>query len=96
MKDFEYSWDDDIFLLHIQLNNKGQSEYKICIKRKYEGGKSKKELMKVTKNESFRFIISRTHPKEQKFLLEFPKSITIEVYKIDDRAYYPTEAFYVG
>jgi hypothetical protein len=95
MKQFEYIWaSDNVFLLHVQFNVGGK-QHKVFILRDYEG-QIKKEEVEIKNEESYRMIVSRTHPKEKRVVFEYPQENTIEVYKIDDRAYYPTESFFVG
>lgn len=97
MRKFVYTWTDDIFLLHIQLNKTEDVEHTAVLIRQYEGGKEKKEIIQIGKNaKSHRFIVSRTHPKERQFKIEYPEKILLQAFKIDDRAYYPTEAFFAG
>lgn len=96
MKRFSHNWTDDFFLLHIQLNHDGDVESEALVIRRYEDGSVGSETVKVKKNtKSHRFIISRTHPRERSFAIEYPEHIILEAFKIDDRAYYPTESFYV-
>jgi hypothetical protein len=96
MKRFEHVWNNEFFLLHIQLNNTDTS-FDSIVTRKYEGGEYKTEVESVRKNEkSHRFIVSRTHPKETSILIDYPENVILEAFKIDDRAYYPTEPFFVG
>jgi hypothetical protein len=95
MKHFEYNWtSDDVFLLHVQFNADGK-QHKIFICREYEG-RTKREELEIKDEKSYRMIVSRTHPKEKRLVIEYPRQNSIEVFKIDDRAYYPTESFYVG
>jgi hypothetical protein len=95
MKQFEYIWaSDNIFLLHVQFNAAGK-KHKVFICREYEG-QTKKEELDIKDQKSYRMIVSRTHPKERRVVIEYPQENNIEVFKVDDRAYYPTESFYVG
>ena len=97
MKQFEHIWTNEFFLLHIQLNNSGNINFEAIVTRQYEDGQSKKETVSVKQDvKSHRFIISRTHPKEKQVIVEYPDSVILEAYKVDDRAYYPTESFFVG
>lgn len=99
MKKFSYQWDDEIFLLHIQLNNDSGKSTEAKIIRKYTGSDSKNEQENIDIDKatsSHRFIVSRTHPKETSFEIEYSDDLVLHVFKIDDRAYYPTEAFYIA
>lgn len=97
MKRFEYNWSSDIFLLHIQLNNDSDITFDATVTREYEGGNPRTEVISVKHDvKSHRFIVSRSHPKENKVVIDYPKGVTLEAFKVDDRAYYPTESFFVG
>lgn len=97
MKEFKYEWTTDIFLIHVQLSGFGNSELEIDLIREYEGGKAKEEKINIAKNTgSYRFIVSRTHPKEKEFIVKYPNEVILEAFKIDDRAYYPTESFFMS
>jgi len=96
-KKFSYTWTEDIFLLHIQLTHPGTSENQVTVTRQYEDGSTRSEIVKVKKEvKSHRFMVSRSHPREKAFIIEYSKDIVLEAFKLDDRAYYPTESFYVG
>jgi hypothetical protein len=95
IKTFKHIWGEDFFLLHIQLNNNNLL-FNSIITREYTDGKSRKETINVQPNvDSYRFILSRTHPKECNVTVEYPSGVVLEAFKLDDRAYYPTEAFFV-
>jgi hypothetical protein len=97
MKRFFHHWTDDFFLLHIQLNNGKGLEGDIVVMRQYEDGTVRNEIVAVKKEmKSHRFMISRTHPGEKSFSIAYPEDIVLEAFKVDDRAYYPTESFYKG
>lgn len=95
MKKFNYEWNGEIFLLHIQVNSESNLSNKISIIRNYGEGGEKIENKNIEfVNFSHRFIISRTHPKEKSVSIEYPDDLIIEAFIVDDRAYYPTESFY--
>lgn len=97
MKEFHYNWDDSCFILHMQVNKTNSNECKITITRSYvdRDSLSESESMKST-TRSHRFIVSRSHPNEEGFVIQYPDDVTVEAFKIDDRAYYPTKSFFVG
>ena len=92
MNKFTYNWDSDkVFLLHVQLDNDTDSNYQEKL------GISKEEFLEIKKRvKSYRFIISKSLPTEKAFSIKYPKDIKLEVFKVDDRAYYPTESFFIG
>jgi hypothetical protein len=97
MKRFEHNWSSEFFLLHIQLNNDNDMSFNAIVTREYEGGEPRLEVISVKHDvKSHRFIVSRSHPKEKKVAIEYPQNVILEAFKIDDRAYYPTESFFAG
>jgi hypothetical protein len=40
--------------------------------------------------------VSRSLPTEKQISIEYPQNIKLEAFKVDDRAYYPTESFFVS
>jgi hypothetical protein len=95
MKRFSHHWTDDFFLLHIQLHNGKGRDGDVVVTREYKDGTVRKETVTMKKEmKSHRFMISRTHPKERSFSIAYPEDIVLEAFKVDDRAYYPTESFY--
>ncbi|WP_055108126.1 hypothetical protein [Paenibacillus ihumii] len=96
MKRFEHQWTPDFFLLHVQANNPSGTGGTLEIVRLLENGQRKSEREELKRDaDSHRFIISRSHPLEAKVAIEYPSHLILEVYKVDDRAYYPTESFFV-
>jgi hypothetical protein len=97
MKRFSYSWTDDYFLLHIQLTHNGECERETVLVREYEDGTVFNETVKIQKDvNSHRFMISRGHPKEKSLYIDYPQEVVLEAFRLDDRAYYPTESFFIG
>jgi hypothetical protein len=97
MKTFEHNWNNEFFLFHIQFNNINKLDFIATISREYNGAVTKEEEVKVPKDtSSHRIMLSRTHPFEKKITITYPKEVILEAFKIDDRAYFPTETFYVG
>ncbi len=97
MKQFNHKWTDDFFLMHIQLNNVGKAEVDVQVKRHYEGGKYSEEVIQVKKDmKSHRFMISRSHPREDSVTVFYTDKLELEAYKVDDRAFYPANAFFKG
>jgi hypothetical protein len=98
VKSFAYSWDEEFFLLHIQLDQTGPDrEFRVPIVRTFHGGESHTEFQTIKRGQpSFRFLISRTHPREVALLVEYPGDVVLTAYRLDDRAYFPTadEAFF--
>lgn len=97
MKEFQYTWDDSCFLLHLQLNKESGNACQVEISRSFSDREQPLELERMSEAaRSHRFIVSRSHPREMGFSIRYPDEITLEVFKIDDRAYYPTQSFFAG
>lgn len=95
MKQFTYKWNYEIFLLHIQVNCDTTLKENITVIRYYDCKKSIEEDMSIEFfMNSYRFIISRSHPQEKMIKILYPDYLTIDAFLIDDRAYYPTKPFY--
>ncbi|MBF0501025.1 MAG: hypothetical protein HQM09_12880 [Candidatus Riflebacteria bacterium] len=97
MKTFSYQWTPEYYLLHLQFVASGKTAYQSSITRSFSGGKPLVEAVPVLSGvESHRIMVSRAHPKETGFLVEYPDDVRLEVFQLDDRAYYPTETFFAG
>lgn len=97
MKEYIFTWTDELYLIHVQFNcqNFEAAEKKITIIRSFTDG-SKQEEFRTMTNDGFRFIISRTCPEENGITIIYEDSIVMKVFLIDDRAYYPTESYFEG
>lgn len=98
MKKYSFLWNDDIYLVHVQFDMKNfdeLAERDIVITRHHTDGSNTIETKTITNN-GFRFIISRSCPEENGIEIEYNDNVTMKLYIIDDRAYYPTETYYEG
>lgn len=98
MKSYSFAWNDDIYLIHVQFDTpmlEGLMDKNIIVKRLFDDGTSENEYRLITNN-GFRFIISRSCPEETGVEIEYDKQVTMKLYIIDDRAYYPTSTYYEG
>lgn len=98
MKDYLFNWTDDIYLIHVQFNVEDMSSLKnktIVLSRTF-ADKSVATEERVMTNDSFRFIISKSCPEEAFITISYDSTVTMKLFLIDDRAYYPTEAYYEG
>lgn len=93
MKTFVYDWNSDIYLLHVQIDLSNATESNIKLTRIFVDGSERNEDKNISE-QSHRFIISRTHPNEIRFRIEYGKTNKLTIYEIDDRAYYPTTVFF--
>lgn len=97
MKRFEYRWNESIFLLHINLARAlgAVGVLSAVLTREYDGGTTRVESIVVRNgDDSLRFIVSRSHPTEIAFRVDHPHTLTLEAFKLEDRAYCPTEPFF--
>ena len=64
-------------------------------KGQFRDGSTQQEMIEIKpKGPSHRFLVTRTHPQELSFTCEYPQDVELEAFKLDDRAYYPTESFF--
>lgn len=95
MKSYTYKWTPDYYLLHLQFNNPSLSPFEASITRRFESGKTRLETERTRDGmDSHRILVSRSHPRETELVIEYPASIELEIYELDDRAYYPTSPVY--
>ena len=96
MKQFVYKWTEEFFLLHIELNNTGNDrDYDVGIYRKSRTVEDSTESVKKG-TISHRFMLSRSHPAETELTITYPDDVVLKAFELDDRAYYPTQPFFVG
>lgn len=97
MKKYLFTWSEELYLIHVQFDTTDlqTSNTNFTLTRQYEDGTYKEENGLITDN-GFRFIVSRTCPEEISIEISYGDDITMKLYLIDDRAYYPTETYYEG
>lgn len=96
-KTFTHLWEEEIFLLHLQFDKRPGRAFSARILRLADDGSARAESVPVSaEGASHRFLVTRTHPTERGFTLEWPDDVTLQAFLLDDRAYYPTESFYKG
>lgn len=98
MKTFTYEWTGECYILHLEFNNTGPDrDYPVTVLHRFSGAEPQMEKVPVKKGlTSFRFMVSRSHPRETGLMVEYPQDVQLEVFQLDDRAYYPTQSFFVG
>ncbi|HLE12181.1 MAG: hypothetical protein A2504_13610 [Bdellovibrionales bacterium RIFOXYD12_FULL_39_22] len=95
MKKLDYTWDERYFLLHLQINKQEGQKVQAQMIRQFRDGSTQQEMIEIKpKGPSHRFLVTRTHPQELSFTCEYPQDVELEAFKLDDRAYYPTESFF--
>lgn len=98
MKKYKFSWNDDIYLIHVQFdtNSLDALENKdIVLNRVFFDENSESETKTITNN-GFRFIVSRSCPEEKYVEIIYDENVYMKLFIIDDRAYYPTFTYYEG
>ena len=95
MKRFEYIWDDDYYMLHVQLSAGHLGGMTAVVKRVFAGGRQgEPEFLIIPQGmTSHRIMVCRSHPQEQSLDIEYPAEAKLEIFRLDDRAYYPTQAY---
>jgi len=97
MKTFNYTWHDELYLLHLQFENPTGKPFEARVSRNFSTGTVRHEAVyAVDGMKSHRVMVSRSHPKELAIAIEYPKALTLEVYELDDRAYYPDKPVFKG
>ena len=97
MKTHRYAWTDEYYLLHLQFDNPSAHPFEASVTRHFVGGHTKREeVVAIDGMLSHRIMVSRSHPKETDFVVEYPESLVLELYELDDRAYYPSKPVYKG
>lgn len=92
MKTVTYNWDNGIFLIHVEAENKTNDNAPLLYSRLTDSLEHKDEERTVIKpGESRRFIISKKGIREKGVAIQFAESIDIKIYRLLDRAYLPTE-----
>lgn len=95
MKVFSYDWQDDIYLIHYEMNS--GNDMKICYKfvHFFEDGNVVESCEEATPIDgTFRSIISRLSLKETKFEIKYNDNVVLKAFLVYDRAFYPTTPFY--
>jgi len=95
VKTFEYAWDNDIYLLHVQFDNPTGMPFTALVIRQFVGGATTTEEVSCHDGQpSHRVMVSRSHPRETGLKLEYPRDLVVQVYELDDRAYFPDEPIF--
>lgn len=94
-KSFSYNWMDEIYLLHIEVQNKIGRDSILTISRINNLGENKSED-KIVSPGTDRFICMRLHPSEESITVSYDNDISIKIYELLDRAYYPFAPLYTS
>jgi len=79
------------------VKKREEQEFRTELTRCFRDGTRQGETVPVKpEGISHRFLVTRTHPRELSFTYEYPDDVVLEAFKLDDRAYYPTESFFKG
>lgn len=98
MKEYTFKWNEDFYLIHVQFDalDFGELRDKNIEVVRTSLDNSKQIEQRYMTNNGFRFIISRSCPEEKSVTIIYDENVILQVFLIDDRAYYPTEVFYEG
>ncbi len=91
MKTFRYKWNDEIWLLHVEINNASHDKKSLIYSRIINNGNNdQKNEVLVKPGENIRFILSRDSVQEMGLDIRFDESLFVKIFKLQDRAYLPT------
>lgn len=93
MKTLRYAWDEEIWLLHIEADNKGQDESSLTYSRIVESSNNGHEtIISVKPDESYRFMLSRDSAEETGVDIRFDNELLLKIFRLQDRAYLPGDS----
>lgn len=95
MKKFVYDWQDDIYLIHFELESNTEHDFNFEIIRHFKNGISNVEKNCIVPIDgTFRSIISRKSSDELSFEIIYNDDDVLKAFLVLDRAFYPTIPFY--
>lgn len=93
MKTVKYNWDDEIWLIHVEVKNNNREDALVKYFRIIDLSDHKDaEDACIKPGESRRFMLSRKNIKENGIGISFGEGVEMTVFKLLDRAYLPTSA----
>ncbi|PIV39733.1 MAG: hypothetical protein COS29_01060 [Candidatus Omnitrophica bacterium CG02_land_8_20_14_3_00__42_8] len=93
MKRLRYNWDDESWLIHVEIKNNNKADVLVSYFRIMDSPDDKEEEDACIKSgESRRFLVSRKSNKEKGIGIVFEEGVNVTVFKLLDRAYLPTSA----
>ncbi len=96
-----FYWPEAVWSLHVEVQNNSNTQQKIeyirILKNSFKDIKTEKGFL-IKPNDHFRFVISKMDPDELGVCINFEEGLDIRVFKLLDRAHFPTDAvmFYKG
>lgn len=93
MKTVKYNWDNEIWLIHVEVKNNSRDNIAVRYGR-LDGllEKLEEEGIYLKPEESRRFIISRKSINEKGITITHDNNVKVKVFKLLDRAYLPTDS----
>lgn len=93
MKRLRYNWDDESWLIHLEVKNNNSNDVLVSYFRIMDSpDDGKEEDACIKPGESRRFLVSRKSNKEKGVGITFCEGVEVTVFKLLDRAYLPTSA----
>ncbi|HWN43544.1 MAG TPA: AmmeMemoRadiSam system radical SAM enzyme [Thermoanaerobaculia bacterium] len=87
----EFLWHGDIRSLHVEAQNNAEAAGPIfCRRLNPDPGHGSPQEVRVGRNESYRFILSKSHPDETGVEIFSPAGFEVKLFEVYDRAHYPT------
>jgi pyruvate formate lyase activating enzyme len=86
----EFLWHGDIKSLHVEVHNPLSEGGRVFCRRLNGNGHRNLHQVQVSGQESFRFILSKSHPDETGVEIFSPPGFHLRLFEVYDRAHYPT------
>ncbi|MFN7961382.1 MAG: AmmeMemoRadiSam system radical SAM enzyme [Thermoanaerobaculia bacterium] len=87
----EFLWHGDIRSLHVEVRNHRQAPGQLLARRLNDNTEHRfPQLLDLRGEDSFRFILSKSHPQERGVELLAPEGFELRLFEVYDRAHYPT------
>lgn len=84
-----YNWRGDIISVHVQAKNTGDAPASIYY-RPQNSAQTNWKTVTLEAQESYRFILTKSHPSEIGLEIAWDPSIQSNLYEVFDRAHFPT------
>lgn len=88
-----HEWAGDILSFHVEAKNHAESPRRVAIERRRIGSGTflREETVTLHGGESFRFVVSRSHPHEEAVRIGSEAGVSTVLYDLLDRAHFPTQ-----
>lgn len=95
MKSHKYIWREKIYVLHLGIRKGNKKSYNLKVRRKIKNGTDLIEIVKLC-DINTRTIISKKRPEEEAIEFLYSDELEIEIFEVEDNAFYPLQPIFVG